>query len=144
MTTIPSYDENNIFAKILRKEIPNTTVYEDDAALAFMDISPQSEGHTLVIPKRAKAAMVFDAPADELKTLIVAVQKVARAVDKALKPDGVRIMQFNGAEAGQTVFHIHFHVIPMYTGVKLRRHAEGNPPDFAALQAVAAKIRAAF
>jgi histidine triad (HIT) family protein len=144
MTTIPPYDEANIFARILRGEIPKATVYEDEAALAFMDIFPQSEGHTLVIPKRAKAAMIFDAPADDLRELIIVVQKIAQAVEKALGPDGVRIMQFNGQEAGQTVFHVHFHVIPVYAGKRLQPHQGGKPADQDGLRALAARIKAAL
>lgn len=144
MTKILPYDGANIFAKILRGEIPCTTVYSDDHALAFMDIFPQSEGHTLVIPKIAKAAMIFDIPAEDLKCLIGAVQKVARAVDKALEPEAMRIMQFNGSEAGQTVFHVHFHVIPVFAGARLRSHSSGQSADVERLEAVAEKIRRAF
>lgn len=144
MTMIPPYDEGNIFARILRGEIPNTTVYEDEAVLAFMDIFPQSEGHTLVIPKLAKAATIFDIPVEDLKLLIAAVQKIARAVNKALTPDGVRILQFNGSEAGQTVFHIHFHVIPVYAGVPLHPHSGGKTAAPERMGAIAARIRAAM
>lgn len=144
MTMIPRYDEGNIFARILRGEIPNTTVYEDETTLAFMDIFPQSEGHTLVIPKLAKATTIFDFQAEDLKTLIATVQRVARAVDKSLKPDGVRILQFNGPEAGQTVFHIHFHVIPVYAGVRIKPHSGAKPENQESLKALAEKIKAAF
>ncbi len=144
MTDIPDYDSGNIFAKILRGEIPCAKIFEDDAALAFMDIFPQSEGHALIIPKRAKATSLFDVPEAELKTLIAAVQKVARAVDRALKPNGLRIMQLNGSDAGQSVFHIHFHVIPVYSGRALRPHAAGKPADAAALNELATKIAAAL
>lgn len=144
MTQTPAYDQNNIFAKILRGEIPCVKVYEDDAVLSFMDIFPQSEGHTLVIPKNARATNLFDIEPAGLATLIVGAQKVARAVEKALRPDGVRIVQFNGAPAGQTVFHIHFHIIPVYEGRAEQRHAAGAKADAGALESLAAKIRAAI
>lgn len=144
MTKIQQYDPENIFAKILRGDMSCVKVFEDGEALAFMDIFPQSEGHTLVIPKRAEATNFFDIDAAALQTLIVRVQKVAKAVEKALKPDGVRIVQFNGAPAGQTVFHIHFHIIPIYEGRDLGRHGDGGPADSAALMALASKISAAL
>lgn len=116
------YDPNNIFAKILRGEIPAFKVYEDDRTLAFMDVMPQSEGHTLVIPK-TNARNLFDIDPDSLAHLIKATQRVARAVQKAFKPDGMRIIQFNEPAAGQTIFHIHFHIVPCYEGSTLRSHA---------------------
>src|SRR3954451_9477474 len=109
------YDPNNIFAKILRGEIPAAKVYEDEHTLAFMDVMPQSEGHTLVIPK-TQARNFFDIEPSALANLIVATQRVAKAVQAAFKPDGMRIIQFNEAAAGQTVFHIHFHIVPCYEG----------------------------
>ena len=139
-----TYDPNNIFAKIIRGEIPAIKIYEDDDVLAFMDIFPQADGHALVIPKRARAARLIDARPDDLRTLIVAVQKVARAVEAALKPDGVRIMQFNGAEAGQTVFHLHFHIVPIYAGQPMRAHAGGAPADQARLKELAQRIASAL
>ena len=144
MTERHKYDSDNIFAKIIRGDLPCVKVYEDASILAFMDIFPQSEGHALVIPKNAKATMLFDIDPDDLKTLIEGVQKVAKAVDKALEPDGVRIIQFNGPEAGQTVFHIHFHIIPIYAGKPMRPHAGGTPADTAVLSALASKIAAAI
>ena len=116
-----TYDTNNIFAKILRGEIPAFKVYEDARALAFMDVMPQSEGHTLVIPK-TNARNFFDIDAAALAELIKATQHVARAVQKAFKPDGMRIIQFNEPAAGQTVFHIHFHIVPCYEGQALKAH----------------------
>lgn len=116
------YDTHNVFAKILRGEIPAFKVYEDANALAFMDVMPQSEGHTLVIP-RAEARTVFDLDASVLAELIKVTQHVARAVRAAFKPDGVTLMQFNEPAAGQTVFHMHFHIIPCYEGMPLRFHA---------------------
>lgn len=116
------YDTNNIFAKILRGEIPAFKVYEDAHTLAFMDVMPQSEGHTLVIPK-TNARNFFDIDPDALASLIKATQHVAKAVQKAFKPDGMRIIQFNEPAAGQTVFHIHFHIVPCYEGHSLKGHS---------------------
>ena len=116
------YDSNNVFAKILRGEIPAFKVFEDAHTLAFMDVMPQSEGHTLVIPK-ANARNFFDIDADDLATLIKSTQHVASAVQKAFKPDGMRIIQFNEPAAGQTVFHIHFHIVPCYEGHSLKGHS---------------------
>lgn len=143
MTLKTTYDPNNIFAKIVRGEMPAIKVFEDDAAIAFMDIFPQSEGHTLVIPKKTDAANLLDADAADLATLIVRVQRVAKGVAAALNPDGVRIMQFNGAPAGQTVYHLHFHIIPIFEGAPLKRHG-GEKADMAHLETLAVKIRAAL
>jgi len=143
MSLDANYDPNNIFAKILRGDLPAIKVYEDDVALAFMDIFPQSDGHTLVIPKKTGAVNFLDADPFDLSTLITRVQKVAKGVVSALKPDGARIIQFNGAPAGQTVFHLHFHIIPIFEGATLKRHA-GEKADTAQLQSLAEKIRAAL
>lgn len=115
------YDDNNIFAKIIRGEMPAFKVFEDERAVAFMDAMPQSEGHTLVLPK-AKARNLFDIEPAVLAELIKTTQHVARGVQKAFSPGGMRIVQFNEATAGQTVFHIHFHIIPCYEGVPLKSH----------------------
>ncbi|MGO9004479.1 MAG: HIT family protein [Beijerinckiaceae bacterium] len=115
-----AYDSNNIFAKILRGEMPCQKVYEDDVAFAFMDIMPRSDGHVLVIPKRA-ARNIFDVDPAVLGEFMKRVQKIARAAQKALDADGVSIMQFNESAGGQVVFHLHFHVMPRWTGVQLRR-----------------------
>jgi histidine triad (HIT) family protein len=115
------YDPNNIFAKILRGEVPAFKVYEDDRTLAFMDVMPQSEGHTLVIPK-AQARNLFEIDAQMLAELIRVTQHVARAVRAAFKPDGISLAQFNEPAAGQTVFHIHFHIVPHYAGKPLALH----------------------
>jgi histidine triad (HIT) family protein len=137
-----SYDENNVFAKILRGEIPSTRVYEDDAVVAFMDVMPQGPGHTLVMPK-APSRNLLDADAATLGNLMPAVQKVARAVKTAFGADGVTIMQFNEPASGQTVFHLHVHVIPRFEGVPLKPHTgEMEKPDV--LAAHAEKIRAAL
>lgn len=116
------YDRNNVFAKILRGEIPVFKVHEDEHTLAFMDAMPQSDGHTLVIPK-VEATNLFDIEPEALGELIKATQRIARAVRQAFDAPGLRIIQFNGATAGQTVFHIHFHIVPCYEGVELRHHS---------------------
>lgn len=143
MTLAATYDPNNIFARIVRGEMPAIKVFDDDVSLAFMDIFPQSEGHTLVIPKKTGATNLFDVDAADLGLLIARVQRVAKGVVKALNPDGVRVMQFNGAPAGQTVYHLHFHIIPIFEGAPLKRHA-GEKADTAHLEALAARIRAAI
>lgn len=139
-----TYDDNNIFAKILRGEMPAVKVYEDDVVLAFMDLFPQSRGHTLVMPKGVKARNLLDLPPEKVGPLMERVQKVARAVEKALTPDGVAIVQFNGAPAGQTVFHLHVHIIPRFEGAKLAGHSHGNKADPAELDALAKQIAAAI
>ncbi|MEQ9316497.1 MAG: HIT family protein, partial [Henriciella sp.] len=116
MTLHADYDTDNIFAKMLRGDVPAVKVFEDDVAFAFMDIFPQVEGHTLIIPKNVKARNFLDMPTDKLGAYMERVQKVARAVENALQPDGVRVMQFNGAPAGQTVYHLHFHILPIREG----------------------------
>jgi histidine triad (HIT) family protein len=136
-----TYDAGNIFAKILRGEAPAVKVYEDGHALAFMDVFPQARGHTLVIPKDSTARNLFDEDPAKLAALIRSVQKVAAAVRLALKPDGIVITQFNGAPAGQTVYHLHFHIIPRWEGVALGRHAEGMA-DIEELKALAKEIAA--
>jgi histidine triad (HIT) family protein len=137
-----AYDPDNIFAKILRGVLPAHKVYEDDDVLAFMDIMPRGDGHTLVIPK-TPARNILDINADKLAILIKAVQKVARAVKSAMKADGVTIQQFNETAGGQVVFHIHFHVIPRFDGIALRPHTQTMaPPEL--LKAQAETIRNAF
>ena len=137
-----SYDDQNIFAKILRGEIPCAKVYEDDLVLAFMDVMPQAEGHTLVVPK-APARGLLDVAPDTLAALIVRVQKVAAAVKSAFAADGLTILQYNEAAGGQSVFHLHFHVVPRMDGVALKPHA-GGMADAEALRDQAERIRAAL
>nr|WP_314259892.1 HIT family protein [uncultured Devosia sp.] len=120
-----SYDPSNIFAKILRGEIPAHKVYEDDIALVMMDIFPQSRGHVLVIPKAASRNLL-DADPAALSALMPLVQKLANAVKAATNADGIRLAQFNEAPAGQTVFHLHFHLIPVYEGTALGAHGGGQ------------------
>jgi histidine triad (HIT) family protein len=137
-----SYDTQNIFAKILRGEIPCVKVYEDDKTLAFMDVMPESDGHVLVVPKE-DAQDMLDLSADGLAAMMATVQRVTRAVDKALAPDGILLKQYNRAGAGQSVFHIHFHIVPRWDGVKLAPHGKVMV-DAAKLEPIAAKIRSAL
>ncbi|MFY8141390.1 MAG: HIT family protein [Caulobacter sp.] len=138
-----AYDDGNIFAKIVRGEMPAVKVYEDAEILAFMDVFPQAKGHVLVISKTSKARNLLEAEPKALGRIIGGVQKVARAVKAALKPDGIVVTQFNGAPAGQTVFHLHVHIIPRWEGVALGRHA-GGMADVEELKALAAQISAAL
>ncbi len=146
MSLNAAYDDDNILAKILRGEIPNTTIYEDDDVLAFMDIFPQSKGHCLVIPKNTKAVNLLDMPDEDLAVLIQRTKKIAAAVKQALQPDGIRIAQFNGSAAGQTIFHLHFHIIPSYEGSKEAAHGSAGrgQADPGELAALAEKIKAAL
>lgn len=137
-----AYDPSNIFARILRGEIPAHKVHEDAFTLAFMDVMPQSDGHTLVIPKYA-AENLFDLPPESLAATILATQRVARAVKRAFDAPGLMIAQLNGRGAGQSVFHIHFHIVPRYEGIDLRFHAR-DIADPQVLAQHAAKIRAAL
>jgi len=135
-----TYDDGNIFAKILRGEAPAARVFEDDHVLAFMDVFPQSRGHTLVIPKHSTARNLMEEEPQALAPLILGVQRVTRAVRAALKPDGIVVTQFNGAPAGQTIFHLHFHIIPRWEGVALKGHGVGGMADIEELQVLAAQI----
>jgi histidine triad (HIT) family protein len=137
-----SYDDSNIFAKILRGEIPCHRVYEDDHAIAFMDVMPQAPGHLLVVPKSPSRNMLDADPAVLAHTVQV-VQKLARAAKQAFEADGVAIMQFNEAAAGQTVYHLHFHVVPRSESTPLRPHS-GQMEDGEVLKANADKVRAAL
>ena len=116
------YDQDNIFAKILRGDAPSHRVYEDEWSLAFMDVMPQADGHTLVIPKDPTADIMTADP-DVLARTIQTTQRIARAVRHAFDASGVMIMQLNGAKAGQSVFHLHFHVLPRSDGLDMRLHA---------------------
>jgi histidine triad (HIT) family protein len=137
-----SYDTNNIFAKILRGELPAYKVYEDDKTYAFLDIMPRAPGHTLVIPK-APARNILDIDTDDLAELIKRVQKVGRATVKAFAADGLTIQQFSEPAGGQVVFHLHVHVIPRQTGVALKPPASFKE-DPAVLAEHAQKIVAAL
>ena len=139
-----TYDDNNLFAKILRGEIPSVKVYEDDEVLAFMDIFPQTRGHVLVVPKNVSARNFLELPANRVAPLMERVHKLTIAAEKALKPDGITVTQFNGEDAGQTIFHLHFHIIPRYAGQRLAGHSHGKQADIAELQEIAGQIAAAL
>ncbi len=136
------YEDSNIFAKIIRGEMPSAEVCEDDDTLVFMDAFPQSRGHIMVISKTSKARNLMDVEPEALTRLILKVQEVTGAVRKALNPDGIAVMQFNGAPAGQSVFHLHFHIIPRWDGVALSRHASGGMADMGELKSLATAIAA--
>lgn len=142
MTDAPAYDDTNIFAKILRGEIPCHKVYENDDFIVFMDVMPQAPGHTLIIPK-APSRNLLDADGEVLQKLLPFTQRIAQAVKTAFAADGIAIMQFNEPAGGQTVFHLHVHVIPRHEGVALKRH-EGGMEKNEVLAANADKIRAAL
>jgi len=137
-----AYDDGNIFARILRGEIPSHRVYEDDRVVAFMDVMPQAAGHTLVVPKAA-SRNILDADPATLGPLMAAVQKVARAVKAAFAADGITVLQYNEPAGGQSVFHLHFHVVPRFDGVPLKRHS-GDMEKPEVLVANAEKIRKAL
>ena len=134
------YDPDNIFAKIVRGDAPAAKVFEDHDTLAIMDVFPQARGHTLVIHKRAHARNLLDVDPEPLQALILTVQRVSRAARAALKPDAIFVAQFNGAVAGQTIYHLHFHVIPRWQGVPLGRHAGGGMADMGELAKIAEAI----
>lgn len=134
-----SYDSENIFAKILRGEVPCAKIHEDTHTLAFMDIMPSAEGHALVIPKEP-AETIFDLSPDAASRLIVSAQRVAKAVKKALSCPGVMLVQLNGSAAGQSIPHIHIHVVPRSHGLDLALHGR-TQADFAKLEALAERIR---
>ncbi|AQZ52498.1 HIT family protein [Martelella mediterranea] len=136
------YDNDNIFAKLLRGEIPAIRLYEDEHAVAIMDVMPQAPGHVLVIP-RAPSRNLLDADPDVLAKTIPVVQKLARAVKAAFDADGVFVGQFNEAAAGQTVYHLHFHVVPRHEGIEMKRHSDGME-DMEVLKANAEKILTAL
>ncbi|WP_017937949.1 HIT family protein [Zestomonas thermotolerans] len=139
MSLYGEYDPQNIFAQIIRGDAPCYKLYEDDDVLAFLDLFPQSRGHTLVIPKKAQARNLLEIDADSLSKMILTVQKLTRVLVDELQPDGVQVAQFNGAPAGQTVFHIHMHIIPRYAGEGLGIHAAGKA-EAAELEALQARI----
>jgi histidine triad (HIT) family protein len=132
---MPSYDPNNIFAKILRGELPCYKVYEDDKALAFLDIMPRAPGHTLVLPK-SPARNILDIGADDLTHVMTVAQKITKAAMKAFEADGVTIQQFNEGAGGQVVFHLHVHIIPRKAGAPMKPPASAKEkPDVLAEQA---------
>lgn len=117
-----NYDDNNIFAKILRKEIPSNVIFEDEHTVSIMDVMPQSDGHALILPKEPSINLL-EASVESLAHCMKTVQIIAKASLQAFEADGVVIRQFNHEAAGQTVFHTHFHVIPRYEGIALKGHA---------------------
>lgn len=139
--TMTAYDDQNIFAKILRDEIPSMRVYEDDDTLCFMDIMPRADGHCLVIPK-TPCRNVLDASDAQLAAVMATVKKVANAAMAGLEADGITIQQFNEAPGGQEVFHLHFHILPRHEGVSLR--APGQMGDMEQIKAISEKISAAL
>jgi histidine triad (HIT) family protein len=134
-----TYDNNNVFAKILRGEIPSHKLYEDAETFAFMDVMPQGKGHCLAITKTPYRNILDVAP-ESLTAVVATTQKLARAVKKAFNADGVTVMQFNEPAAGQTVFHLHFHIIPRFEGIALKPHS-GQMEDNGVLSDNAEKIR---
>jgi histidine triad (HIT) family protein len=138
---LSDYDPQNIFAKMLRGEIPCVKAYEDETVLVIMDIFPQSRGHTLVIPK-APSRNILDADPADVALVAGYLPKLARAVMNATNADGLRVVQFNEVPAGQTVFHLHFHLIPIYAGMEPGRHASGGKADQAELEVLAKAIGA--
>ena len=135
-----SYDDENIFAKILRKELPSEIVFEDEKTLVIMDIMPRTDGHMLVIPK-TPCRNIFDATQDQLAACIATVQKISKAALDAFKVDGVTVQQFNEAAGGQEVFHLHFHILPRRLGTPIRQH-DGTVEDPKILKEYADRIRA--
>ena len=144
MTLQAPYDPDNIFAKILRGEIPSVKVWEDDHVLAFMDVFPQSEGHVLVVSKTSTARTLLDIEPEALARLIEATRRTARAVVRALDPEGFQILQFNGEAGGQTVFHLHFHIVPRWSDRPMKGHGHAPMADAEALRALAGRIAAAL
>lgn len=139
---MPAYDNENVFAKILRGELPSHKLYEDAKTVAIMDIMPRCDGHCLVIPK-APSRNLLDIGAEDIGAVMVTAQKMAHAVMKAFEAQGVTIQQFNEPASGQVVFHTHVHVLPRHDGVKLGPHT-GEMAENALLAANAEKIRAAL
>ena len=137
-----TYDPTNVFAKILRGEMPCTRVFEDADTLAFMDIMPRCDGHTLVIPK-APVRNILDAAPAQLAVIMRTTQIVSRAVMRAFGAEGVTIQQFNEVAGGQVVFHMHVHVLPRHDGEKLKPHS-GQMADRLLLEKQAAQIRMAL
>mgnify|MGYP000064567179 CR=1 FL=1 len=142
MTLHAPYDPDNIFARILRGEIPAVKVWEDDHVLVFMDVFPQSEGHVLVIAKTSTARNLLEIEPEMLNRVVAATQRTARALEKALKPEGFQIMQLNGEAGGQTVFHLHFHIIPRWSDRPMKGHGHAPMAEPAVLRGLAERIAA--
>lgn len=141
-----AYDDGNPFALILQGKLPATKLYEDEHTLAFLDIQPKAKGHSLVISKWSKGRNILDVEDEALAQVMATVKKVAVAIRRALDPDGIHVAQFNGAPAGQTVYHLHVHILPRWEGDPrgFGAHAQGNFADPAELEALAEEIRAQF
>lgn len=139
-----AYDPDNVFAKIIRGDMPSVKVFEDDHVLAFMDVFPQSEGHVLIISKTSQARTLLEIEPEALARVIETTRRIARAAERALRPDGLTVMQFNGAAGGQTVFHLHFHVIPRWDDRPMKGHGHALMADMEQLKATAAKIATAL
>jgi len=139
-----AYDPDNIFAKVLRGDMPSVKVWEDDDVLAFMDVFPQSEGHVLIVSKTSTARNILEIEPEALAKLTAAVQRTARAVEKALKPEGLSLMQFNGDAGGQTVFHLHFHIVPRWSDRPMKGHGHAPMAGAEQLKILAEKIAAAL
>ena len=144
MSLTGAYDPDNVFAKILRGDLPCAKVWEDEDVLAFMDVFPQSEGHVLVISRTSTARNLLEVEPGVMAALAEGVRRTARAVTRALDPDGVSVMQFNGEAGGQTVFHLHFHVVPRWADRPMKGHGHAPMAETATLQALAARIAAAM
>ena len=136
MSLLGQYDDQNVFAKIMRGEMPCVKIFEDNIIISIMDAFPQAKGHVLVIPK-APSRNLLEMSGQDIEPLFKRVQQIAKAVSAALTPDGIIITQFNGAPAGQTVFHTHVHIIPRYEGTNLSSHSGGNMADMDELQKTA-------
>jgi histidine triad (HIT) family protein len=139
-----AYDDGNIFARIVRGEIPSARIYEDDKVLAFMDAFPQARGHALVVHRHSRARNILEVDPVHLGEIMAGVQKVARAIRAALNPDGIVVTQFNGAPAGQTIYHLHVHILPRWEGQELGAHGRGQaePGELVRLgQEIGAHIR---
>ena len=137
-----AYDADNIFAKVLRGEAPACKVFDDGEVLAFMDLFPQSRGHVLVISKTSTARNILEMAAEDFRVVMTGAQRVAKAVQAALNPDGMIVSQFNGAAAGQTVFHLHVHIIPRWENVPMAPHGGVRMADTVELAEMAKKIAA--
>lgn len=144
MTLHAPYDPDNVFAKILRGDMPVVKVWEDETVLVFMDVFPQSLGHTLIIAKTSQAQNLLDIEPEVLGRVIAATQRTARAVEKALEPEGFQIMQLNGEAGGQTVFHLHFHIIPRWADQPLKSHGHAQMAEPDQLKTLADRIAAAL
>jgi len=142
MTLHAPYDPDNIFARILKGQIPSVKVWEDDDVLVFMDVFPQSEGHVLVVSKTSTARNLLEIEPEALAKVMEATRRTARAIEKALKPEGFQILQFNGEAGGQTVFHLHFHIVPRWADRPMKGHGHAPMADTEALRALADRIAA--